>query len=221
MLTNEDYMKLFHETKNSVSLISSYLQLLEKKYPQISSYDYWFDTTTEVSHLKSLLSELSQVKFGENLQLCYTDMRLFLSELFNHDRTLTGSNEVSFSFDFGTYPLWTLIDPLQFRHAINNIIKNAYESMENEGQISICTYLRKDKVQIDISDSGKGLPPEMMDNIFKPFVTNKQNGTGLGLTITKQVIEAHNGDISCSSKSSTGCTFHILLPYKSNGGGSL
>lgn len=221
MLTKEDYMKLFHETKNSVSLISSYLQLLEKKYPQISDFDYWSDTTTEVSHLKLLLSELSQVKFGENLQLCYTDMRLFLSELFNHDRTLTGANEVSFSFDFGINPLWTLIDPLQFRHAINNIIKNAYESMENEGQITICTYLRKDKVQIDISDNGKGLPPEMKDSIFNPFVTDKQNGTGLGLTITKQVIEAHNGYISCSSQDNTGCTFHIILPYKSSGGGSL
>ena len=80
MLNTEDYMKIFHEIKNSVTLINSYLQLVEKKNPQISSFDYWDSSKSEVARLRTVVTELSQVKFGDSLQLEYTDLIYFLTE---------------------------------------------------------------------------------------------------------------------------------------------
>jgi len=112
-------------------------------------------------------------------------------------------------------PCTLLGDALQIKRAIQNVIINAVQaSAENKGFVRIrCT--RKDfYVDVRIEDNGPGITPAQMNKIFEPYFTTKQakSGTGLGLYITKKVVEDHNGSIKVESTPGTGSVFTIRLP---------
>ena len=71
-------------------------------------------------------------------------------------------------------------------------------------------------MSIAITDHGGGLDPALADTIFQPFITSKTGGSGLGLVITRQIIESHNGTLTCDSRPGDGCTFTIALPLTQN-----
>lgn len=104
------------------------------------------------------------------------------------------------------------MDPKQFRQALLNIIKNAFEAMPGEGRLTIATSPRDGKVEIKISDTGKGISQEHLDLVFTPFFSTKIGGTGLGLSITAHIIQEHKGTISVESHGEMGSAFLIRLP---------
>ncbi len=105
------------------------------------------------------------------------------------------------------------IDLARFTRVLCNLIKNSREAMRNGGILTITTDLVKDQFVLRISDTGKGVSPEIMPRLFEPFVTHgKAHGTGLGLAIAKSVIEAHAGRISISSVHGRGATVDIRVP---------
>ena len=93
-----------------------------------------------------------------------------------------------------------------------NILLNAVQSMKDSGTLTIKTEKGNSTVKIKIQDTGKGIPKDNYEKIFKPFFTNKHKGTGLGLAISKRIVEQHSGDISIKSEMNKGTTFIITLP---------
>jgi signal transduction histidine kinase len=105
------------------------------------------------------------------------------------------------------------IDRARFVRVLSNLIKNSREAMPGGGILTITTDLVQNEVALRISDTGSGIPAEVLPKLFEPFVTHgKANGTGLGLAIAKSVIEAHGGKISLSSVHGNGTTVEIRLP---------
>jgi PAS domain S-box-containing protein len=101
--------------------------------------------------------------------------------------------------------------------AILNILVNSVEAMpEKEGVLRISAALKGSKVNIQISDNGKGIPPEDISRLFEPFFTSKKGGTGLGLTATYNIITKHDGNIEVNSEADKGTTFSITLPVQTN-----
>jgi len=93
-----------------------------------------------------------------------------------------------------------------------NLIMNASEAIRGEGKITVSTRLEKDDVIIKVSDTGEGIPPDVMSRLFSPFFTTKgSNGTGLGLCTTKKIIEENNGLITVDSTYGKGATFTITF----------
>jgi signal transduction histidine kinase len=109
-------------------------------------------------------------------------------------------------------PLMVKLDEVQIKQALFNLIKNAYESMKNGGVLEISSSRKDQGVQITISDTGQGIKEEDLPKIFDPFFTTKQQGTGLGLTLTYQIITTHKGTLKCKSKANEGTIFFIYLP---------
>jgi len=93
-----------------------------------------------------------------------------------------------------------------------NLIKNAVQAMQNKGEITITTVDSSKDTVIQIIDSGPGIPPEVMSRIFEPLFTTKEEGTGLGLSSCKSIVERHQGTIMVSNNPTT---FTITLPKKS------
>ena len=104
--------------------------------------------------------------------------------------------------------------PGKLNQAFLNIISNSIDAIENQGKIIISTRCEKDKIIIEIEDTGTGIPPEYIDKIFDPFFTTKSvgKGVGLGLSITFGIIKEHNGIIQVKSEPDRGTIFTILLP---------
>jgi len=108
------------------------------------------------------------------------------------------------------------IDRARFIRVLSNLIKNSREGMSGGGILTLTTDLVQDQVAIRISDTGVGIPSELLPKLFEPFVTHgKTNSTGLGLAIAKSVVEAHGGKISLSSVQGSGTTVEIRLPKPS------
>ncbi len=85
--------------------------------------------------------------------------------------------------------------------------------MQDGGTLSVSTRINRGNVYIDISDTGRGIPKEVLHRIFEPFFTTKQEkGTGLGLSISYKIIQSHNGSIDVESEESKGTKFTVTLP---------
>jgi len=107
-------------------------------------------------------------------------------------------------------------DGKQMQQVFLNIVLNAYQAMPTGGELGITSSLtvRNDieYVRVDISDTGSGIPPQILEKIFTPFYTTKAQGTGLGLPICNKLIKLHKGDIRVTSDSSAGTVFTVELP---------
>jgi PAS domain S-box-containing protein len=105
-------------------------------------------------------------------------------------------------------------DARQLYQVLVNLFKNALEAMPQGGEITIASRVIEDKVEITVSDTGVGMPPEVAANIFQPYFTTKDKGTGLGLAICQNIIAEHGGCIFADSAPDRGSTFTIQLPLK-------
>jgi signal transduction histidine kinase len=104
------------------------------------------------------------------------------------------------------------VDPEKLTQAFINIMKNGMQAMGQGGALRIETRSLKDRVEVIISDSGSGIPPEQMEKIFNYYYTTKEKGVGLGLPIAHRIIEAHEGQLRIESRVGSGTKVTVILP---------
>lgn len=127
--------------------------------------------------------------------------------------------DITMEKQFGDIPT-VYIDSERFKEVFKNLIVNAFDAMPNGGTITISTEKtdvnKKPFVGLRISDTGIGIPPDKIDQIFEPFYSTKPNSedTGLGLPITKKIIEGHGGFIKVDSTPGKGTSFTLFFPYR-------
>jgi signal transduction histidine kinase len=100
----------------------------------------------------------------------------------------------------------------QIRQVLLNLITNGYDAMPGGGTLTISAAAAPDSVQITVTDTGSGMDEETREAIFTPFFTKKARGIGLGLAVTKRIVEAHHGTITVRSEPSAGSSFTITVP---------
>jgi len=108
-------------------------------------------------------------------------------------------------------------DPNQINQVLLNLLLNAIQSMDKPGTIRVSLQQEEgedDAVAIVVDDEGKGIAPEHLPNIFRPFFTTKGHGTGLGLSLARRMVESHGGTITVESTLGTGTRFTVLLPVR-------
>ena len=129
---------------------------------------------------------------------------------------LVGSREqgVRSVFDFAPKGAEVLVDRVQIQQVLINLMRNALEAMRESDQreLIVRTATKDGNVVVEIADTGPGISDEIAARLFQPFVTNKASGMGIGLSISKRIIEAHGGQISVSRNDSGGATFRFSLP---------
>lgn len=104
------------------------------------------------------------------------------------------------------------VDEKQMRQALLNLVRNSREAMEPGGTLRIHARRSDEGVELAVSDDGVGMDAEEVERFFEPFFTTKQGGTGLGLSLTHQIVTQHGGSLRCESAPSQGTTFTIVLP---------
>ncbi len=112
------------------------------------------------------------------------------------------------------------IDPEQCEQVFLNLVLNALEAMEEGGTLTVASYYDSDEDEavVTVSDTGVGIDPESREKIFDPFFTEKSQGTGLGLSVTHMIVEAHNGRIEVESEVGEGSTFRVRFPMNQQEG---
>jgi signal transduction histidine kinase len=122
---------------------------------------------------------------------------------------------VAFALDCPARSMRVAIDPGQIRQVVLNLVLNALDTVKAGGRIEIGLKQDKDGVlTLRVADNGRGLPPELGARIFEPFITSKETGLGLGLSICKRIAEGHGGTIVGKNRSGGGAEFVVRLPAK-------
>jgi signal transduction histidine kinase len=122
---------------------------------------------------------------------------------------------VSAKLELANGPLLVNGDPRQLHQVFVNLLINAIEAMPSGGVLRVVTAAdskNQQQVSIQIQDTGDGIPPHLLPRLFEPFATAKERGTGLGLAVSRRILEEHGGTIEVHPRQSRGTTFEILLP---------
>lgn len=212
MLDNEDYLNIFHEIKNSITLISGSLQLVAKKHPEVRDFDYWQEAMSEIDFLKNIVTQLSSTRLYGSPKVTKVDIHALTDQIESAIHAFSWKDfRYHLSIDENLPPVE--LDLQLIKQAIVNIIKNACEATDDPDLIELRIFSENERLHITITDHGGGLDPAIASSIFQPFITSKTGGSGLGLVITQQIVEAHQGTITCDSRTGDGCTFTITLPF--------
>jgi len=108
-----------------------------------------------------------------------------------------------------------MVDRVQLQQVFMNLMLNAIEAMEDSGgELAVKSQVQDGQIQFSVSDTGVGLPMEKMDQIFSAFFTTKPQGSGMGLAISRSIVESHGGQLWASANSVVGATFHFTLPIQ-------
>jgi signal transduction histidine kinase len=108
-----------------------------------------------------------------------------------------------------------MADRVQLQQVFMNLMLNGIEAMaDSGGELTVNSELQDGQLQFSVSDTGVGLPKEKMDQIFSAFFTTKPQGSGMGLAISRSIVESHGGRLWASANSEGGATFHFTLPLQ-------
>jgi len=204
-----------HEVRNPLTNLGLALEQLEEDLdPQKQDIKSLIEIIRRNSdRIEGLVKELMNSSKPKELKLELYDVHYLLENVLKliTDRVLLMGMKIKKQFD-QDIP-FIMLDPEQMQVGFLNILVNALEAMqENQGVLTISTRRNHEHVVIKIADNGHGIKPEDLTNLFDPFFTRKDSGTGLGLTSAKGIIDSHGGQVEVKSEVGIGTTFKILLP---------
>ena len=203
--------KFSHEVRNPVTLINSFLQLLVREHPEISSYPFYEKITENMTLLTRLLDEMSHFNNATRIHREDTDLQALLAELADSGNCTLFPQNIQIVLNADPAVPHISADRTKLLQVFYNLIRNAAEAMPEGGEIQIRLTADHTEVQIEVANPGPDIPAEYLPDLFEPFVTHKKEGTGLGLAICREILQAHKGTISVTS--SGGITrFTIFLP---------
>lgn len=204
---------IIHDLKNPICIIRCCTDLIarETKDPRVHELTSMADKA--VDGMLAMTQELLDYARGSTTLSCEAvSIWCLLDELNQQALRLLPGNNIQFAKNI-RYDGNVVVDVTRFIRVLCNLIKNAREAMPSGGILTLSTDLVGNQVVIRISDTGVGIPAELLPKLFEPFVTHgKSHGTGLGMAIAKSVVTAHNGKISVSSVPGSGTTVDIRLP---------
>ena len=168
-----------------------------------------------VKHLESLVSQVLQFTREINVNPRKSDLSAIVSQAIEFASKAMEDRGVSCKL-IGAHPAAVNVDPLLMGQAILNLLLNAAEACETGGTVtirfqSVDVSTDVKQFRISVRDTGPGIPASILDRIFNPFFTTKDQGTGLGLAIVHRIVEAHDGTIVARNAEGGGAEFEIRV----------
>ena len=201
-----------HEIRNPLSSISLNLELLEDELPADSkeARALMKAIQAEIDRLTHLTEHYLSFARQKSVQLEVVDLRSLVSDVVAFMRRDVERHNIQIQYAADADPLQASIDEAQLKQALYNLIRNSVEAMPAGGCLGI--EVRKhpgDAIVIRVDDDGVGIAPDIAQTLFQPFVTNKANGTGLGLVMTQQIVQSLGGEIDWEPRIPQGTRFAL------------
>jgi len=208
-----------HEIRNPLNFISLSIDHLKTKYipNQCEDKEKFVSLITSIKHEIQRLNKLAGdfLDYGKSLRLTLQDVDIegLINEVISLVSAKAEKDSIKISFQSGGLPNLSA-DPELIKTCIFNIIINAFQAMPDNGTLTVTTKVSNGKAYIIIEDTGIGVSKENLPKLFDPFFSTKSTGLGLGLAMTKRVIEEHGGRADFQSTEGKGSTMTISLPIK-------
>jgi PAS domain S-box-containing protein len=205
-----------HEINNPLSIVIGYTKMLRQDAVEPSLVEDLDIIATNAGICKKIVEDLLNFSRQTQTQRSLVDIHDTLESVLALVECNFNEDGVRIRRDFDAMLPRVVVDIGKLRQVFMNLIMNARQSIEGNGQITVATRddSKRGGFRVTVSDTGTGIPDDARDSIFDPFFTTKEpgQGTGLGLAVSYGIIQEHDGDISFESELGKGTTFNIWLP---------
>jgi signal transduction histidine kinase len=204
---------LAHEIRNPLAGIAGVIEIVSRDLPPNSAARLVIkDAKEETLQINRILTELLEIARPKPPQFRVSDVCSTVEHavMFARQQAITKRITVEFEIKDTIPPVEH--DPNQINQVLLNLLLNAIQSMDKPGVIRVSLKHDDGAVFITVADEGKGIPPETLPNIFRPFFTTKGHGTGLGLSLARRIVDSHGGHIDVTSVVGKGTQFLVELP---------
>jgi signal transduction histidine kinase len=204
-----------HEIRNPVTAIGGFARRLYDRLPEgTPEKNYAEVIVNESKRLEHMVKQIVDATVISIPSLRKRDINEVINEALAacKEKLVEGRVTVNIALDEDLPPL--IMDAGNLRRVIAHLISNAITAMPGGGTLTITTAKRNHYGQIQVADTGVGIPPKILPHIFDPFFTTKSSGPGLGLAMVHKIIKQHGGQISVETEPNKGTIFSIVLPLK-------
>jgi len=199
-----------HEVRNPLTTVRGYLQMFLKRPKYVEHQEQFTTMIEELDRANSIITEFLTLAKNKHVELKPGILNGTIHAIFPLLQADAFRMGHEIQTDIGDIPI-ICYDDKEIRQLILNIVRNGLEAMPSKGVITIKTYATNDRLILEIRDTGTGVPANLLEKIGTPFVTTKDNGTGLGLPICYRIAERHNAKIQIDT-SPTGTAFILEFP---------
>jgi signal transduction histidine kinase len=204
-----------HEIRNPLTAVRGFAQRLHRKYMDPDKVHTYAEVIiTEVDRLNSVLGDV--LDFARNVTAKFRPVNI--NEIVIRTVQLLeerlGKNQVICETELDPEMPTCYYDETQVTQVLINLMKNGAQSMKEGGVLLIRTFAGNGQCILEVTDTGQGIPEKSLQRIFEPFFTTKTQGTGLGLSFAKRVVEEHGGEIQVTTRADKGTSFRVVLPIK-------
>lgn len=206
---------LAHEIRNPLAGIAGVVEIVGRDLPKESpARAVLKDVRSEVQHINKIVSELLEIARPKQPEFRVSDLNATAEHavLFARDQAQSRGIHIELVKGPGLLPIEH--DAGQIHQVLLNLLLNGMQACDEGGKVTLEIAQNDEAAQLMVVDTGKGIPPENLPNIFRPFYTTKGNGTGLGLSLARRMVEDHGGRIEVTSWLGKGSRFVVLLPKR-------
>ena len=157
-----------------------------------------------------LIDDLASLATDKKLKMTKLDLNELVENSAKLFKVYADNNKIKMNVEQGEIKE-ICGDWQKLMQVMTNLILNAFAAMPEGGQLIIKTHMNEDKVVLEVSDTGHGIPKEQINEVFEPFFTTKKNGTGLGLAISYKILKVHGANIAVESIECKGTRFIIVF----------
>ena len=208
-LIKTSIFKVTHEIKNPLAVIKGYLSIFDP-YDSDKCLKYKNILEIEVKNALNVLKDFSSIN---HLNIKKNNINYYDLLMEAKETILPFFNDKNIKLNINSpRELFVNADYNRMKQVLINILKNSTEALSDNGKIDIKSYIENNKLITIIKDNGHGMDKETIDNLFTPFYSKKSFGTGLGLCLSKEIIELHNGTIKYTSKLNLYTEVKIVIP---------
>jgi two-component system, NtrC family, sensor kinase len=206
---------LAHEIRNPLAGIAGVIEIVSRDLPSTSpARAVVKDVRQEITQINRILTDLLQTARPHPPEVRPSDLNITVEHAVMLARQQVLSRPIK--IELVKCPSLPNVehDSDQMHQVLLNLLLNAVQAIDGPGTVHVEISPIDDDVAIHVLDSGRGIPPENLANIFRPFYTTKGNGTGLGLSLARRIVEGHHGRIDVDSEMGKGTEFVVILPVR-------
>ena len=206
---------LAHEIRNPLAGIAGVIEIIGRDLPATSpARAVVKDVRQEIARINHIVTDLLQTARPHPPKVRKSDLNTTVEHavMLGRQQAMAKGIEIALQKDASLPEVEH--DSDQIHQVLLNLLLNAQQAIDHTGQIKVTLERKGQSAIIEVADNGRGIAPDALPNIFRPFYTTKGDGTGLGLSLARRIVEDHQGRIDVTSTVGKGTTFAVVLPLQ-------
>jgi signal transduction histidine kinase len=206
---------LAHEIRNPLAGIAGVIEIVGRDLPATSPAKAVVkDIRLEIAQINRILTDLLETARPRPPEMRFSNLNTTVEHAVMLARQQVLSRPIKIEFNRAPELPEVEHDSDQMHQVLLNLLINAVQAIDGEGNVLVEMGQEGNTAQVSVADNGRGIPAQNLPNIFRPFYTTKGNGTGLGLSLARRIVQEHGGQIDVASELGKGTRFTVSLPLQ-------